>query len=227
MYRIMLALHIIAGSVALLSMIAPMVAAKGGQAHRRAGWVFTIAMTVVSVSAITMSAWLIIDNDYIKGLRLLGLALITASAVSAGIRALHLKQSASIADRRWDIALAAVLVLTAIPLFWVGAREHQGLFFYIGSYCVILGSQNIHYWLRPPSTPRHWWLKHMRSMLSACLFATAAFLSNLPLSGVSQPVTNVVLTSLVAGAVGIFAWTHYYRRKFAAAAIAAVAKETP
>src|SRR5215831_6952771 len=99
MYRIMLALHIIAGSVALLSMIAPMVAAKGGQAHRRAGGMFTIAMTVVAVTALTMSAWLIIDNDYIKGLRLMGLALITASAVSAGIRALRLKQNTSIAAR--------------------------------------------------------------------------------------------------------------------------------
>jgi len=215
----MLALHIIAGSVALLSMIAPMVAAKGGQAHRRAGWVFTIAMTVVSVSAITMSAWLIIDNDYIKGLRLLGLALITASAVSAGIRALRLKQNTSIAARRWDIALAAVLVLTAIPLFWVGAREHQGLFFYIGSYCVILGLQNLHYWLRPPSTAGHSTLKHMRSMLSACLFATAAFISNLPNFGFSQSVTTLAFTSLVVGALGIVVWTRYYRRKFAGTSV--------
>ena len=132
----------------------------------------------------------------------------------------RLEQSASIADRRWDIADAALLVLTSIPLIWVGAREQQGILIAIGSYCVILGSENLHYWLRPPSTSRHWWINHMRSMLSACLFPTAAFLSNLPLFGVSQFVTNVVATSLIMGAVGIFVWTRYYRRKFAATSVA-------
>ena len=44
MHDLLLTPHVIAGVVALASMIVPLVARKGGRLHRRAGWVFVIAM---------------------------------------------------------------------------------------------------------------------------------------------------------------------------------------
>jgi len=56
MLKMILYLHIAGGSAALFSMFIPMVAPKGGVTHRRAGWVFVSGMTLVSITALPLSA---------------------------------------------------------------------------------------------------------------------------------------------------------------------------
>lgn len=50
-------LHILAGFTALLIFWIPLVTKKGGSIHRRIGWVYIGAMTVVSISAMFMGIW--------------------------------------------------------------------------------------------------------------------------------------------------------------------------
>ena len=46
MLKTILALHIVGGAVSLASMFMPLIAGKGGPAHRRGGWAFVAGMTV-------------------------------------------------------------------------------------------------------------------------------------------------------------------------------------
>ncbi len=104
MHDFLLAPHIIAGVVALASMIVPLVAPKGGRVHRSVGWVFVIAMTGVSATAFALAIrrFTLADaqhpNAHAIGLFLFYVATLTAAGVSSGVRALRF-QARSAASR--------------------------------------------------------------------------------------------------------------------------------
>jgi hypothetical protein len=54
-------LHILAGSVALATFWIPWLVKKGARVHRRVGWVYTLAMAVVSASALISCIWRSLD----------------------------------------------------------------------------------------------------------------------------------------------------------------------
>jgi uncharacterized membrane protein len=83
-----LAIHIAAGSLALLSMFIPMVAPKGGRLHRRAGWTYVGSMAVVSITAFALSLALLFSPPPARyaGLILLAITFVTANGVRAGLR---------------------------------------------------------------------------------------------------------------------------------------------
>ena len=55
MYKALLALHVAAGSVALLSAAGAVIAPKGGRTHAWAGRAFTLGMTVIFLTAVPMT----------------------------------------------------------------------------------------------------------------------------------------------------------------------------
>ena len=95
MLKMILYLHIAGGSAALLSMFIPLVARKGGRTHRRSGWVFVGGMSLVSVTALALSAarYLFDPRPEAKAfaLFLFYIAILTGSAVSTGVRVLRTK----------------------------------------------------------------------------------------------------------------------------------------
>ena len=95
----LLAVHIAAGSIALSSMLVPLVAHTGGKTHRRAGWVFVGAMTVVSVTALGLSALRLLFDPTPEGRDaggvLLLVTVLTGSGLSAGMRVLRFKTRAA------------------------------------------------------------------------------------------------------------------------------------
>jgi uncharacterized membrane protein len=66
MMQPLLTVHIAAGSIALASMLVPMLTTKGGRTHRRAGWVFVASMALVSVTALIMSAGRVLSTRGLK-----------------------------------------------------------------------------------------------------------------------------------------------------------------
>src|SRR5919198_5021565 len=95
MMKMILDLHIAGGTAALLSMVIPMVTRKGGRTHRRSGWVFVAGMTIVSITALALSAarYLYDPRPQAKAfaLFLFYIAILTGNAVSVGIRVLRMK----------------------------------------------------------------------------------------------------------------------------------------
>src|SRR5690349_21412348 len=109
MLKMFLYLHIAGGSAALLSMLIPLVARKGGRTHRRSGWVFVTGMSVVSLTALVLSAarYLLDPRPEAKAfaLFLFYIAILTGEGVSSGIRTLRTKDRSVHRTYAWDVGL--------------------------------------------------------------------------------------------------------------------------
>ena len=216
----LLALHIAAGSVALASMFVPMVAPKGGRLHRRAGWVFVAAMAVVSVTAFVLAGARFLFDPTPEGrdggLFLLFVGLLTASAVSAGVRVLRFKTRTARHLHWWDTGLPALLGVSSVGIAAYGLARGETLFIVFA----VLGSANaaasLRYWLRPPSSRTHWWFEHMSGMLGGCIAATTAFMVNTADNFGLWPLAAWLAPSIV-GSPAIAIWIAYYKRRFSGA----------
>jgi uncharacterized membrane protein len=222
MFRLLLTLHIIGGSAALLSMFIPMVARKGGRAHRRAGWVFVAGMAVVSVTALLLSGWRFFFDARPSArngaLFLFYIAILTAAGVSTGIRVLRARRSSS-APRQWDLGISALLLATSVGMAAYGAASGVPLFLAFSLVGMLSGGSQLAYWLRKPTHHMHWWFEHMGSMLGSCIAATTAFLVvNADRFGSASDSLVVWLAPTIVGTPAIAIWTAYYRRRFTASA---------
>ncbi|HEU5259346.1 MAG TPA: hypothetical protein VFU28_25335, partial [Vicinamibacterales bacterium] len=132
MLKMILYLHIAGGSAALFSMFIPMVAPKGGITHRRAGWVFVSGMTLVSITALALSAarYFLDPRPQAKAfaLFLFYVAVLTGNAVSVGVRVLRTKKRTGPHTHPWDVGLASVLTLASMAMAAYGVTTSQPLF---------------------------------------------------------------------------------------------------
>jgi uncharacterized membrane protein len=224
MFRLLLTLHIIGGSAALLSMFIPMVAKKGGRAHRRAGWVFVAGMTLVSVTALVLSGWRFVF-DTRPGARsgalfLFYIAILTAAGVSTGIRVLRARRPAA-GSNLWDRGISALLLATSAGMAAYGLSSRVPLFIAFSVVGLLSGGGQLAYWLRRPTHHMHWWFEHMSSMLGSCIAATTAFLVvNADQLGSTGTSLVIWLAPTIVGAPAIAIWTAYYRRRFTVSAAA-------
>lgn len=220
MLKAILVLHIAAGSAALASMLIPAVTRKGGRVHVRAGWVFVVAMAVVSATALMMSgARLLFDpspEGRDGGFFLMAVSFLTATSVSTGVRVLRFKTRTGPHLHWWDIGLPAVLTLFSAALGAYGASRGSVLFIAFSVIGLVTGGSALRYWLRPPTTRMHWWFQHMGSMLGGIIAATTAFFvvnaGNLGLWPLAA-----WLAPAAIGTPVIVIWTGYYRKLFSTA----------
>jgi hypothetical protein len=219
MIKPILVLHIAAGSVALASMLIPVVTRKGGLVHRRAGWVFVVAMAVVSMTALLLSgARLLFDprpDARDAGFFLLAVSLLTGNAVSTGVRVLRFKTRTTPHLHWWDTGLPAVLSVFSLALGAFGIYRGNVLFMAFAVIGLFGGIGALRYWLRAPASRLHWWFEHMGAMLGGCIAATTAFLvvnaGNIGL----WPMVAWLSPSII-GTPATVIWTAYYRRRFSA-----------
>ena len=219
MLKMILYVHIAGGSAALLSMFIPLVAPKGGRTHRRSGWVFVSGMTIVSITALALSAarYFYDPRPEAKAfaLFLFYIAILTGSAVSAGVRVLRTKNRTEAHAHPWDIGLSSLLTLTSVAMMMYGIATSTFLFAGFSVIGLVAGVQGLYYWLRKPTDRMHWWFRHMSTMLGACIAATTAFLVvNAPFAGLSRASMVVWFTPSIIGTAATAIWTAYYKRKF-------------
>jgi uncharacterized membrane protein len=222
MHDLLLTPHIIAGVVALASMIVPLVAPKGGRLHRRVGWVFVISMTGVSVTAFALAIWRFTmadaqhPNAHAIGFFLFYVATLTAAGVSSGVRALRFKARTMPHRRAWDLGISAANVAMGVATLVYGVIDHRTLFIAFSFVGLITGTTQLRYWLRAPTTRLHWWFAHMGGMLGSCIAAlTALVVVNAARFGTRTFATTIWIAVPALGIPAIFAWNAYYRRRFA------------
>jgi uncharacterized membrane protein len=221
MLKLMLALHIAGGTAALVSMWIPMVARKGGGLHRTAGKIFVVAMATVSVTALVLAgARFLTDLSPLgrqAGLFLLFVSVLTAAAVSTGVRVLRAKNRVGRHLHWWDLGLSGLLFAGSIGIAVYGLVNGRTLFVAFSAIGLLGSGGQLAYWLRPPASPMHWWFEHMSSMLGACIAATTAFLVvNAQRWGLETFSLAVWLAPTIVGTPAIAIWTAYYRRRFSA-----------
>jgi hypothetical protein len=222
MHDILLVPHIAAGVLALAAMIVPLVTHKGSRVHRRAGWVFVTAMSCVSVTAFALAIWRFTradaqhPNAHANGVFLFYVATLTAAGVSSGVRALRFKSRTGAHHGVWDLGIAAANVAMAIVTLAYGVVAGRTLLIAFSLLGLLTGSGQVRYWLRAPGERMHWWFAHMGGMLGSCIAAlTALVVVNAPHFGAPTFATAVWIAMPAIGVPAIFAWTTYYRRRFA------------
>lgn len=225
-------LHIAGGTAALLSMLIPLVTKKGGQSHRRAGWVFVGGMTLVSITALLLAGVRWATDPTPRGREagafLFFVSILTATSVSAGVRVLRAKTRTAAHRHPWDLGLPALLAVSSIVAAAYGLSTGNRLFTAFSVIGLLGGGSNLAYWLTPPSHPMHWWFEHMSSMLGACIAATTAFLVvNAGNLGMETFSLAVWLAPSAIGVPTIAIWTRHYRKTFAPAARQAIRSSTP
>jgi uncharacterized membrane protein len=219
MLKLALALHVAAGTTALVSMWIPMFAKKGARLHRRAGKVFVGAMATVSITALVLAASRFLFDARPEGQRaglfLLFVSILTGASVSTGVRVLRAKNRVGPHLHWWDVGLASLLTASSVAAAIYGVITGATLFAAFSVIGLVTGGGQLAYWLRSPRSPMHWWFEHMSSMLGACIAATTAFLVvNAQRWGVDTFSILVWLAPTIVGVPVIVIWTSYYRRRF-------------
>ena len=217
MFKPVLIVHIAAGSIALASMWVPLLARKGSTLHRRAGWVFVAAMATVATSAVILAGGrLFLDprpEAKAAGVFLLYIAVLTATAVSSGVRALRVRKRTGAHRHWWDLGLPSLLTISSIGVAGFALSTGSTLFAAFAAIGAINGITNLRYWLRTPTDRMHWWFAHMNGMLGGSIAAVTAFLvTNAGTLGLPQ--LAAWLSPSVVGSVGTAIWTAYYKRRF-------------
>ncbi len=188
LYAIGVGLHALGGGASLLSMLVPLVAHKGGSLHRRAGWFFTAAMALATLTGVAISACWILVPGLVKmlpadprqaavaierlraGGALFGvLSLMSAQAVVFGLVATRHRHASPL---RHPLARGVTLVLgcASAAALWMGLANGNVLTLIFSG----LGLLNaLSPWRR--SAAKSWLRVHIEAMLGACTVATTAF----------------------------------------------------
>ena len=231
LYRFALALHVLGGTLALLSFWLPLVARKGGALHRRTGWPYVGAMALLAVTGLYISGWRALWGLPAQrpfNVFLVFVGLLSASSATMGLRVLRAKGRRAAHRHPLDLGLSGLLVLAALALTGYGVAVRQPLLVGFAPVGLFAGASQLYYWLRPPTSKMHWWFEHMGSMGGSTIAVVTAFLViNAPRLGLQAFGLGVWLTPALVGVVGFRLWERYYRRRFAGRTAPATPVATP
>ena len=232
--------HIAAGSIALMLFWIPAIAPKGGKLHIRAGWFYVVCMSVVVLTAFTMSGLaftipLAIRRvarplsptelaDFFRNQRIFAtflayLAGVTLASGWQGIWATETKREPKTMRTPFSLALNVAIILGGLTVLTLGIRYHSGPLIGLSPIGPLIGAGNLRYLINGPQTRMHWWYEHLGSMIGTGIAGYTAFLvfggARLsPLVAQSQLYTIFWVLPTLMGVPAIFATIAYYRRKF-------------
>jgi len=219
-HAIMTVLHVLAGTVALLSMWVPMFSKKGGRAHRRVGWIYVWAMAIITVTAIAASSLrLLMEPTRQEGpLFLMMVAVLGGAATWWGITSLRQKRRStpSRVKADWIAAVGLIVVGLAGFAYWLaGAMTLFGIF---GALNVAIGAGFVRTLRAAPSSRWWWWFEHFLGMIVACIGTVTAFLvvnyGSAPESIRSViPSIAVWVAPGIVGSVALTLLKRYYRAR--------------
>ena len=199
-------IHIAAGFGAFFIAIVPLVALKGGKAHRFWGKVYFWLMAVVTVTALILAL-------YRPMIFLALIALFSFYFAFRGYRAILRKRLPQPGPQLIDwagslIALSASLVLLLLGVLRLGPVAI--LFGLFGS-----GMAGLDLWefRHPPADKNRWWYAHMGGMVGSYIAAVSAF------SVVNFEFLPSIARWLWPSAIGVpllLIWILRYQRKFSA-----------
>jgi uncharacterized membrane protein len=173
-FSVALVVHIVCGSLALASFPVSALVRKGSPLHRRAGWVFVLAIGAGTLSSLVLSGIRLSDdrpeNDA-GALFLAYIAILTGNLAWFGVRALRgrLRQR-----RATDLVLPSLLALGAVTLGGFGLHLGKPLYAAFAALGLALSAQLLAAWKRPPSTRLESLLLHVGAIGGACTATVTA-----------------------------------------------------
>ncbi len=233
-------LHIAAGFSALVLFCIPAIARKGGKAHIRAGWFYVVCMSVVVLTAFSMSAMVFVNplavrsllrplaaeelTNFLRGQRIFAaflayLAGITLAAGWQGIWVLRTRRQPQTFRTPFKLVLNALVAMSGLAMLYLGIRYRSAVLMGLSPIGPLVSGGNLRYLLRGPETKMAWWYEHLGSMIGTGIAAYTAFLvfggSRLfPAIARSQLYAIFWVLPTLIGVPAIYLTVAYYRRKF-------------
>ena len=221
-FQLVLAVHIAAGSCALVLLWVPLFARKGGTAHRRVGWVYVAAMGFVAVTALALCAFRLANDDSaddMAGAFLGHVAVLTGKNVYAGMRALRHRQSNGQGMLALDWAVAILLMCSSVIMAALGVVNRATLPLVFALLGFVSAGPELPYLWKGRHAKNEWFFRHLSNMVTSAIAAITAFLVvNAPRFGLGRFSAAVWILPGAVGAIVIAVWAASYRRKFAARA---------
>ncbi|MBK9175765.1 MAG: hypothetical protein IPM46_05385 [Flavobacteriales bacterium] len=210
-----LALHAIAGFIALVVAPLAMLARKGGNWHRRWGKAYFWAMAVVATSAIVIG---VLKSNWLMAM----VAVFSFQMIASGYRALYLKRLHEGQQAAWPdrfIMGAGILVNGALFMWGVihlmlGHKESGPVIFTVfGTIGLLFVWRDFQRFHKMSHDKREWLYAHMVGFLGGYIATVSAFSAvNLEMI---RPMWLQWLWPTIIGAPLIALWTGYYRKRFA------------
>jgi hypothetical protein len=232
--------HVAAGGLALILFWIPAIAPKGGRLHIRAGWFYVACMSVVVVTAFTMSGLAFAIplsvrriarplspaelSDFLRAQRISAtflayLAGLTLAAGWQGIWAVETKREPKAMRTPFSLALNVLVFLAGLTVLVLGITYRSGPLIALSPIGPLLAAGNLRYMLRGPQSRMHWWYEHLSSMIATAIAGYTAFLvfggaRLFPSIARSQLFTIFWVLPALIGVPVIFLTVAYYQRKF-------------
>ena len=234
LFEAVIVIHVVAGFVGLAAFWVPVFARKGGRAHVRAGRVYAYSAYVVTLSAVTASAWRIgsyahkgvglADRPELYGMAaFLGyLGVVTFANIRHGIRVLATRRAPESVRTRFHLGLAwACIVCSAgvVVLAVAVWTDSSPILLGLSPVGIFTGSNMLGYMRSPGARPMDWLYSHLGSMLGGGIAFHTAFavfgVQRLIAYALPGPLTILPwILPTVIGVPAIFVWSRHYRRRF-------------
>ncbi len=173
--KVLLIIHIAAGFLSLVTAPVAMAVQKGGNAHRKWGKVYFYGMTVVTITAIFISA-----VKYIPFL--LMLSIFSYYSIIKGYRALYLKQlyrgqKPALID--WIAAITTALFSSGLFIWGIMILKDGHNFGWVAIVFGFIGISNIYQDIRkfrnPPKEKMSWFFDHFNGFVGGYIATVTAF----------------------------------------------------
>ncbi|MEO6600000.1 MAG: hypothetical protein ABIQ16_09030 [Polyangiaceae bacterium] len=219
-FRIVLGIHIIAGTAALLVFWIPLVARKGGRMHRGAGWAYVTAAAIVAVTGIGSAGRLMVDDPrphaWRAGIFLIYVGLFAAESALLGARALRPQRRANRLQTAGNLLPSLLLVAGGVALAAFGVSQAQLLFVLFAALGVGQGVMHLRSWLTHRKNREGRLLAHMSAMGTSCITTLTAFIVvNAPRLGMRTFDPRLWAVPIVILGLGLAIMRRHYAKRFA------------
>lgn len=193
LFRALIAAHIIAGSVAALSLWVPIIGRKGAPAHRKWGRIFTFAVITTGSIAIFLSLLTIVDpmamhphlvgrfdEGFVRGIfgwMMLHNGILTINLGWYGWLAIIHRSKNAECRTQANLALQGLVMLAAINCAWQGWLVGQPLMMAISVVGIATGITNLVYLYQPHPGPVEYLKEHVKALVGAGISVYTAFLA--------------------------------------------------
>lgn len=177
-YSLIVALHVLAGVVALISFWSAALMKKGSPRHRAVGKVYLVAMASIVASSVPITVqFAFFRQQPLTALFLAYLMAITGNATWLAWRAVTDKRNWKklVSRPGWHLALWPMVVL-ALAVVATGVQHRQVLFFGFSAIGLWAGWRMLKFARRGPARPDWAFRQHYQSMLGAGIATHVAFL---------------------------------------------------
>jgi hypothetical protein len=193
LFRGLVALHMTAGAIGLVAFWIPIFGRKGGDAHRRWGRVFNLAILLAGAFAVVMSLLTLhdpmgnhphlvgkFDDGFVRGIfgwMMLHNAILTLNLVWYGWLCIIHRRNNAATRTPLNIALQYLVIVAAINCAVQGWLIWQPLMMGISVVGIATGLTNLWYMYSRKPGPVEWQKEHLKALVGAGISVYTAFLA--------------------------------------------------